>query len=131
MAKRKNTDEQLALIDCDPEEAKKIKAAIRTYNKYGNEKNDAKHKEDEWREKILSLVREAGGKPDAEGTIRIKVGEAVITIKQGAAKLKIDEEGASDELDEGDDDGELVGAGKGGKDFEGDEPASVSRKKKD
>jgi hypothetical protein len=102
----KNAPEQLDLIDCEPENAKNIKALIRKRNAHNQTHLGEKKKADECDLKIMEAVVAAGGKPDVNGVTRIKVGDSILEIKPGKAKLHIEEKDADDDDDAGEPDEE-------------------------
>jgi hypothetical protein len=99
-----DTAEQLELINVEPENAKKIKRLIRQRNDFNELHLDNKRKADEKDVEIMDEIRKTGAKPDANGVLRVKVGDSIIQVSPGKAKLKIEEKEAEtakeDEPDE-------------------------------
>ena len=116
------TADQMDLIDVQPENAKKIKALIRKRDKLHEQHLECKQAADQLDVEIMAAVKEAGGKPDVDGVIRIKVGDCVIVIKPGKANLVVKEENQEDqETPEAEDEFEAAGGG--------EQPALTSRRK--
>ena len=73
--------EQLDLIDVSPPNSKEIIKYARIYKKAQAERQEALAREVESKQKLLSLIKEAGLKPLENGVIRFRLDGYTITVK--------------------------------------------------
>ena len=78
---KKETGEQLELIDVGPKDGKEIMAAARLYQKHQAARLKALEKEIEQKTLILELVKKAKLQPLAGGVIKFRLDGMTITIK--------------------------------------------------
>jgi len=94
MAKKKNQtkEEQLDLIDVQPENAKKILSIARAYKKAQQARLAALKEETDLKEKVLALVKDAKLQPLPDGTTKFKIDGMTISVKPRDELVRIIEE---------------------------------------
>jgi len=96
MAKaKKNSEEQLDLIDVHPENEKAIVSAAKMYKKYQAARLGALAKEVEQKKLLLSLIRDAKLKPLDDGRIKFSCDNFVITVTPADMKINVKEKDES------------------------------------
>lgn len=81
--------EQLDLIDVSPANSKEIIKQARIYKKAQAERCEALAEEVESKQKLLSLIKEAGLKPLEDGVIRFRLDGFTITVKPRDELVKV------------------------------------------
>lgn len=92
--RKKPKDEQLDLIDVQPENAKEIIKVAREYKEAQRERLAWLKSETDSKQQLLSLVKEAKLKPLEGGVIRFKVDGVLISVtpRDELVKVKEDDE---------------------------------------
>ena len=90
MARKKKVEqEQLDLIEVRPQNAKEILVAAKAYKKIQTVRISAGAKEEEEKQKILALVKEANLQPFPDGTIKFTLDGVSISVKPSKMKLTV------------------------------------------
>lgn len=89
--KKKETQEQLDLIDVAPENAKPIIAAARVYKKAQKARLSALKNEIDQKQKVLALIKEAEIKPGEGGKIVFKYDNVLISVTPRDELVRITE----------------------------------------
>ena len=94
MAKKKSmsVDEQGELIDVHPETVKEIIEAAKDYKKILRQKKNAMADERILKDKLLSMIKDAGYKPLDDGSIRFSADGFNITLVPRDEAIKVENE---------------------------------------